>query len=109
MNYQQFAMHFDVLFDDYINRRLGVGFCGWDGLAIWIYIRHCIRYHARYYIRYCIRYYIFYYILITYLIAYVITYPYAWTVNFTKPLCLKGASNITNPCPHEKHWFSLGI
>ena len=46
---------------------------------------------------------------ITYVITYVITYPYAWTVNFTKPSCLKGASNMTNPCPHEKHWFSSGI
>ena len=66
-------------------------------------ITHVITYVIAYVITYFITYFI------TYLIAYVITYPYAWTVNFTKPLCLKGAPNITDPCPHEKHWFSLGI
>ena len=24
-----------------LDRRLGVGFCGWDKFAIWIYIRYC--------------------------------------------------------------------
>ena len=68
---------------------------------------YVIAYDLTYIITYVIAYFITYFI--TYVITYVITYPYAWTVNFTKPLCLKGASNITNPCPHEKHWFSLGI
>ena len=68
---------------------------------------YVIAYDITYVITYVIAYFITYFI--TYVITYVITYPYAWTVNFTKPLCLKGASNITNPCPHEKHWFSIGI
>ena len=70
-------------------------------------IAHDVTYVITYVIAYVITYFLTY--LFTYIITYVITYPYAWTVNFTKPLCLKGASNMTNPCPHEKHWFSLGI
>ena len=68
---------------------------------------YVIAYEITYVIAYVITYFIRY--AITYVITYVITYHYAWTVNFTKPSCLKGASNRTNPCPHEKHWFSLRI
>ena len=27
-------------------------------------------------------------------------------MKFAKPLCLKGAASITNPCLQERHWFS---
>ena len=78
-----------------------------DEMDLQFGFKYVIAYDNTYVITYVIAYVITYFI--TYVITYVITYPYAWTVNFTKPLCLKGASNMTNPCPHEKHWFSSGI
>ena len=78
-----------------------------DGTDLQFGFTYVIAYDITYVITYVIAYVSTNFI--TYVIAYVIKYPYAWTVNFTKPLCLEGASDMTNPCPHQKHWFSSGI
>ena len=67
----------------------------------------CLQFGFAYVITYDVTHVIKY--VIAYAITYVITYPYAWIANFTKPLCLKGASNITTLETLRNHWFSLGI